>query len=221
MSDWHLGKVSCEERRHLYWASNGWAFPITENQIIQPRRWVADSALFAELSRDASPSGIAAVRSRLDEFDATPTLEKCVAELVYEQVREGTLPLAPSRLNCLFVARDAASAVQFAAAYIPMVIYPSRDTNLAALAVSTADRAWVELDMYLFATMSLAGRDEPQIAKTLEALTAQADRYWTGEQSSSPFPEILAEKLWRWTAFIGDEGPPPDYATWLTSRRTT
>jgi hypothetical protein len=63
--------------------------------------------------------------------------------------------------------------------------------------------------MHLFRTPQRV-EDGRSIEAIIREMEASAETYWRGQASSQPFIEILAEKLWLWTAFISD-GPPPPY----------
>jgi hypothetical protein len=72
--------------------------------------------------------------------------------------------------------------------------------------------------MQLFQIPQLADRaDENE--RAVSALFEEASRYWSGASSPIPFVEVLCEKLWRWTAFIGEEGAPDKFALWIRHRQ--
>lgn len=205
-----LGQVSTEEKRHLYWAVTSFSFPKTAERLILPRQWVAASALFRELENDPDPARIAELHKRRTEFDAAPTLEKCVGEAVYEHVRQRVLPSAPSRLECLFAALDIFGAIEFSQVYLPPPTFnTSGMSEGGATPVSTADGNWVAADMRLFEIPTNLGSDPPLNAQAIRETETLANRYWRGEQSSDLFVEILAERLWQYTAFITEDGLPP------------
>jgi len=79
---------------------------------------------------------------------------------------------------------------------------------------------WVALDMHLFGIPSAITRDAGSNAAALAEVEALAERYWRGEQSDAPFVEVLAEKLWLYTAFITDAGLPLQYSQWHASGRS-
>jgi hypothetical protein len=101
-----------------------------------------------------------------------------------------------------------------------LVIDPSGFGSWSAVPVSTANGKWVELDMNLFVAVPIDDKDEVTVSQTIEQLTSQAQRYWRAEQSGQPFGEVLAEKLWRWTAFIRGSHAPDDYLSWRSSRQS-
>jgi hypothetical protein len=108
----------------------------------------------ASVQRDVSrprPESLSALGARRAEFDDTPTLEKCVSEAVFEQVRERVLPGAPSRLNCLFAAPNLATAMEIWGEYVPAPRFDAEGMGLGgAVPVSTADGRWVAVDLRLF-----------------------------------------------------------------------
>jgi hypothetical protein len=135
-----LGVVSKEERRDFYWTAGSFDFPRTEDEIVLPRDWVASSPLFQAVDNDLSPEGLASLNERRTEFTEAPSLEKCIAEAIYERVRRQVLPEAPSRLHCLFAALDAIAAIQFADLYLPPPIFNAQGiAEGGAAPVSTAD----------------------------------------------------------------------------------
>ena len=214
-----LGVVSNEELRDLYWSTATFAFPQTNERVILPRQWVGDSQLFGLLGAELDPARLAELDARRGEFDPEPTLEKCVAEAIYETVRQRLLPDAPSRLDCLFAALNVNGALEFAARYGPPLVFDEKGMSTSGVVpVATADGCWVALDMHLFDIPQAIGPDEAANAQELHRLSAEAERYWRGEQSDTVFVEVLAEKLWQWTAFISDGHPPPPYAQWRATR---
>lgn len=215
-----LGVVSSDEMRGLYWATTTFAFPQTVERVILPREWVGASQLFCALPSDLDAEQITALAGRRSQFAAEPSLEKCVGEAVYEQVRQRVLPSAPSRLRCLFAALDMLAAIEFAQLYLPASAFEPEGGigHHGAMPVSTADGKWVALDMHLFEVPTALGADSESNAESIESVEAQAERYWRGEQSSELFVEILAERLWQWTVFISEAGVPPGYAEWHASR---
>lgn len=82
-----LGIVRTDERRHLYWATMGFDFPTTPERVILPREWVSQSQLYAEVATDLEPARLAEIAARRGDFPPEPTLEKCVGEAVFEEVR--------------------------------------------------------------------------------------------------------------------------------------
>src|SRR5512144_589210 len=92
-----LGVVRSDEYRGLYWATTGFAFPTTPENVVLPREWVATSPLFVEVDRNLEARSLAEIAKRLDTFSPQPTIEKCVAEAIYERARKRVLPDAPSR----------------------------------------------------------------------------------------------------------------------------
>lgn len=211
--------MSDQERRGLYWATGSWALPWDEDGVLAPRKWVAESPLYHAVAQDLDAQRLAELHARRAEFASAPTLEKCVAEVVYEQRRRELKQQAPSRLDCLFAAEDAIAAIDFLAAYGgPLQLDASGMSQSGAMPVSTADGFWVALDMRLFQVPQLADRaDENQ--RALSALRDEASRYWSGGRSPNPFVEVLCEKLWRWTAFIDEEGAPEEFASWVRRRQ--
>ncbi len=216
-----LGVVSSQERRGLYWATGSWALPWDGDGVLAPRRWITESALYEAVAQEIGAQRIAEFDARRGEFAPTPTLEKCVAEAVYEERRRDLLPKAPSRLNCLFAAEDAVAAIDFLRAYgAPLQFDASGMSQSGAMPVSTADGLWIALDMHLFQIPQLADRaDENE--RGLSALREEASRYWRGGKSASPFVEVLCEKLWRWTAFIDEQGAPDGFASWMRRRQSS
>jgi hypothetical protein len=214
-----LGIVSRKEQRDLYWATGIWALPWDGDGVLSPRCWVSNSPLYRTVAQGLHAQGIAELSSRRSEFEAAPSLEKCVAEAVYEELRQEVLPLAPSRLNCLFAAEDAIAAIEFLRTYGPPPRFDASGmSESGAIPVSTADGAWVALDMHLFCLAAVSDRVE-QNRQLLDALRDKAACYWSGELSPDPFAEILCEKLWRWTDFIGAQGAPAEFAVWANQRR--
>ena len=118
--------------------------------------------------------------------------------MIYEDVRRSVLPDAPSRLDCVFAGVDAVAAIEFASAYIGTGML---GPEAGALPVSTADGAWVAVDMHLFEISERLPIDRLGVSAALRDLRARAERYWCGEQSSEPLVEVLAERLWLWTRF--------------------
>lgn len=171
------------------------------------------------MAQEPSAQRIAELDRRRSEFSSAPTLEKCVAEAVYEERRRELLPEAPSRLYCLFAAEDGGAAIDFLSAYGPPLRFDASGMSQSgAMPVSTADGMWVALDMHLFQIPQLGDRaDENE--RALSTLREEASRYWSGVESSRPFVEVLCEKLWRWTAFIDERGAP-EFASWMRQRET-
>jgi hypothetical protein len=211
--------VSDQEWRGLYWATGSWALPWDADCVLAPRRWVAESPLYQAVAHEFGADRIAELHARRAEFASAPTLEKCVAEAVYEQRRRELVPRAPGRLDCLFAAEDAIAAIDFLAAYgAPLQFDASGMSESGAMPVSTADGVWVALDMQLFQIPELADRTDEN-ERALSALLEEASRYWSGGSSPIPFVEVLCEKLWRWTAFIDDQGAPDQFAVWIRRRQ--
>jgi hypothetical protein len=211
--------VSDQERRGLYWATGSWALPWDADGVLAPRRWVAESPLYQAVAHELGAERIAELHARRAEFAPAPSVEKCVAEAIYEQRRRELVPRAPSRLDCLFAAEDAIAAIDFLAAYgAPLQFDASGMSESGAMPVSTADGAWIALDMQLFGIPQLADRAEEN-GRALSALRDEAFRYWTGASSPSPFVEVLCEKLWRWTAFIDEQGAPDEFVSWIRHRQ--
>jgi hypothetical protein len=155
-----LGVVLAEERRGLYWATSGFAFPVTSDKVIQPRGYVVKSPLYHRVVASLDPNDLVELDRRRTEYVAQPSLEKCVAEAMSERVREQLLPEAPSRLTCLWATLDAYGALQFAfAAVAAQVLDASGMSNIGATPVSTADGKWVALDMRLFSAPEHIGAD--------------------------------------------------------------
>jgi hypothetical protein len=129
------------------------------------------------------------------------------------------LPLAPSRLNCLFAAEDGGAAIEFLSAYGPPLQFDAAGLSASgAMPVSTADGIWIALDMHLFQIPQLADQADAN-ARALSSLREEASRYWSGVESPHPFVEVLCEKLWRWTAFINEQGAPDEFASWMRQRK--
>jgi hypothetical protein len=190
---------------------------MTAERMILPRAWVVTSALYRAVDSNLEPQQLVELVRRRNKFQPEPTLEKCVGEAVYERVRLRVLPDAPSRLRCLWAALDAGSALEFAERYLPPPVFDASTgiaTNRGAIPVSTADGRWVAVDMHLFRILSAVTEDAGSNRMGLEELEAFAERYWRGEESNSPFVEVLADKLWEYTAFINDAGSPPPYSMW-------
>lgn len=197
----------------FYWASAGLNFPTTDDRVVMPREWVISSPLYEQVAANLDADRLAHFDQQRDAFDAAPTLEKCVSEAVYERVREQILPDAPSRLRCLWAALDAGAAMQFAQVYLPPPVFDAEGFgNIVAMPVSTADGKWVALDMHLFEIPQSINSDAETNAAALSHIEDRARRYWSGEQSEDLFVEVLAEKLWQWTAYFTDGRVPPPYS---------
>lgn len=213
-----LGHVSTEECRGLYWASQTFEFPRTKDQVVLPREWVASSKLYKEVSDSLTAGGLAELSGRIGDFEAAPSLEKCVAEAIYEETRMRALPEAPSRLRCLFAARDAIAAIEFSSAYLPPPVFDANGMGSSgAFPVSTADGKWVRLDMNLFHLPKAIGADKSCNERALDEVRRSAGAYWRGEESDKPFVEVLCEKLWLWTHFLTSSGAPPAFKDFIGS----
>jgi hypothetical protein len=211
-----LGIVSDVERRGLYWATAGFDYPVTAEQIIQPRGFVAGALLYNQVTASLDGNHLAKLDKRRADYAQQPSLEKCVAEAIYERVRQQVLPDAPSRLRCLWAALDGLAAIQFASAALgPPTFDLSGFGNIAAVPVSTADGRWVAVDMRLFAIPMNISSDVSANSEVMEQVELLAQRYWKGEESDAPFIEVLAEKLWKWTAllpeYVARGQPLPSY----------
>ena len=219
-SDTTLGVVSSQERRDLYWAmSEWWALAPDANGVIAPRRWVASSPLYAEVEANLTGGGLTELDARRSQYDAAPTLEKCAGEAVFEAVRREVSPTAPSRLNCLFATEDMYGAVEFLRKFAPPLRFDAEGFGShAALPVSTADGAWVAVDMRRF-VLPQVGPDARSNDGALGSVRDAAAGYWRGDVSGAPFVEVLCEKLWRWTAYIATNGAPPAaFTVWMAGR---
>lgn len=213
-----LGHVSTEESRGLYWASQTFQFPRSKDQVVLPREWVASSKLYNEVSDNVTASGLAELSGRIGDFEAAPSFEKCVAEAIYEEARMRVLPEAPSRLRCLFAARDAVAAIEFSLVYLPPPVFDANGMGgSGAFPVSTADGKWVMLDMNLFRLPKTIGADKSCNERALDEVRRSAESYWRGEESDKPYVEVLCEKLWLWTYFLTPSGPPPAFRNFVGS----
>jgi hypothetical protein len=192
--DVSLGVVSTEDR---------WFFRAVQEEpahdpvrLLVPYGWVARSALFRALPQTLDPRRLAALDARRGEFPRAPSLEKCIAEAVFERVRRRVVPSAPSRLRCTFAALDAVSAMRFAVEWFPEQLFDEHGlSDLHAIRVRTAGSPWIALDMNLFFVPVRIGQSEHRNAHALAATAKRARRYWAGEQSREPAVEILAESL--------------------------
>jgi hypothetical protein len=188
-----LGVVSTEDRTFF------WSFvqePDPSYALLTPQLSIRRTRLFRELPRDLDPGALARLRLRREEYARRPSLEKCVAEAVFERVRARVAPAAPSRLSCLFAAVDAESAARFAIRWLPDPEFDDHGfSDVGALRVRTGGAPWVAVDMSLFFLPEAIGDSETANERALERTTLRAERYWRGDRGGRPFVEVLATSL--------------------------
>jgi hypothetical protein len=177
---------------------------------------MTSAGLYSEVASSLDPKSLTSLARRQHEFEPAPSLEKCVAEAVYETVRLSVLSNAPSRLHCLWAAKDAAAAIDFALKHYP-ITFGENGMGQGAVPVSTADGRWVVLDMNLF-RLAAIGEDVTANEEALSKLEVTARSYWSGEESEAPFHEVLCDKLWVWTTFLTPAGSPPPFAEFMKKR---
>jgi hypothetical protein len=188
-----LGVVSTEERL-LYRAYL--EEPESADRLLRPVEWLASSALFRNVPQDIDPGALARLHLRRDEFERWPTLEKCVAEAVYERTRVRVRPDAPSRLHCLFAALDAESAMAFAIDWMPEPIFDEHGlSDLGAMQVRTNGARWIAVDMNLFGIPERIDASEIGNDYALRSTGKRAEKYWSGQCSKRVFVEVLADSL--------------------------
>lgn len=195
-----LGVVCRDEIPGLYRATKLNHPDWDHEGIIRSRRWVESSLAWPRvLAGIDSPRSLVRLASEREYLPPPVSLEKLIAEAVFERVRQEVSPDAPSRLNCVFVALDAYEAADFAAKQSgePIVDPVTGDVvNWPALIpVSTGGRPWIALDMRLFSMHVRTAVDEPGIVDQLERLDSQARDYWEGCIGPDPLIEVLIEAV--------------------------
>lgn len=188
-----LGVVSTEERA-LYRAYL--EEPESADRVLRPSDWLASSALYRCLPRDLDLGALERLHERRGDFERWPTLEKCVAEAVYDRTRVRVRPDSPSRLHCLFAALDAESAMAFAIDWMPEPIFDEHGlSDLGAMPVRTNGARWIAVDMNLFTIPERIGESEIGNDYALRSTEKRAEKYWSGQRSKRVFVEVLADSL--------------------------
>lgn len=195
-----LGLVCTDEIPGLYRATNPKCRDWDDEGVIHPRQWVVSSLAWPSVV--AGINDLAVLLKLASERELLPppvSLEKLIAEAVFERVRQEVVPEAPSRLNCVFVALDAYGAADFAVEQsgAPIIDPATGDVvNWPMLKlVSTGGRPWIALDMRLFSMHPETANDERGLVDQLERLDCQAHDYWRGQMGPNPLIEVLIEAV--------------------------
>ena len=198
--DLALGVVSTEDIPGLYRAAH--AQDWDQQGTIHARQWVTSSMawpLVEAAVNDDDPASLVNLSHERGNLPPPASLEKLIAEAVYERVRQEVVPDAPSRLDCVFAALDAYAAMDFVwATSTPPIIDPETGWVLnwpLAKLVSTGGRPWIALDMTLFSMHQETAQDEGGIVEQIGQLEAQARNYWQGQRGQAPIIEILVEAV--------------------------
>lgn len=196
-----LGIVSTDEIPDLYRATNPHRPDWDEQGTIHSRRWVESSLVWpSAVAGIDDPQLLVRLSLERDNLPPPVSLEKLIAEAVFERVRQGVVPEAPSRLNCVFVALDVYGAADFAGEQSgePIIDPATGDVvNWPILRpVSTGGRPWIAVDMRLFSMHPQTAVDQRGIVDQLERLDYQAHAYWRGKKSApDPLIELLVEAV--------------------------
>ena len=195
-----LGLVCTDEIPGLYRATNPNRRDWDDEGVIHPRQWVVSSLVWPSVVAGIDDLALLLKLASEREFLPPPvSLEKLIAEAVFERVRQEVVPGAPSRLNCVFLALDAYGAADFAVEQSgePIIDPATGDVvNWPMLKlVSTGGRPWIALDMRLFSMHPQTATDERELVDQLERLDCQARDYWRGRMGPNPLIEVLIEAV--------------------------
>jgi len=178
---------------------------------LKPQRFARNAAAWPAVQAAGSDSRLAlALVSRRSAFAPWPTLEKLLAEAIFEEVRLRALPAAPSRLDCVY-------AVEMG--YDAFKILPELGFDLASIRFDASGEpldgpailagftrgSWVAADMHLFSARELRA-ERNQVDHWIAETEQSAARYWAGEASANPVTELLCEGVDR----PGESEPPVD-----------
>jgi len=105
------------------------------------------------------------------------SLNKTVAELLFEQVRKEEYPECPSRQKCLWLVETIEETKRWEKEFAPYGFFQTLEVEATGV-VHYCDEIWLQID-----------------ADPYSEIRGKANRYWKGEMSDDPVTEIIFEGI--------------------------